>query len=138
MRVFPLAAFALTLLTAGCAKKEITYIPDIHYDYSGEWTLKWVDSDSRHPVSLAQKESSLSGIYTNTEDEACSISGSHDRDLKIALQIDCQEWNINLNGISTQKGTAISGRYKDSNGSRGKFLLLKNRPVIADAKQKKG
>lgn len=137
MRVFLSAAIALALLTAGCAKKEITYIPDIRYDYSGEWTLKWVDSDSRHPVSLAQKENSLSGIYTNTEDEACSITGSHNRDLKIALLIDCPEWDINLNGISTQKGTAISGRYKGSNGSAGKFLLLKNRPVMAEAKEKK-
>jgi hypothetical protein len=137
MRIFPPAAIALALLIAGCAKKEMTYIPDTRYDYSGEWTLKWVDSDSRHPVSLAQKENSLSGIYTNTEDEACSITGSHNRDLEIALLVDCPEWDINLNGISTQKGTAISGRYKDSNGNTGKFLLLKNRPVLTDAKAKK-
>ena len=137
MRIFLPVAIALALLPAGCAKKEIAYIPDIRYDYSGEWTLKWVDSDSRHPVSLAQKENSLSGIYTNTDDEACSMTGSHNSDLEIALLIDCPEWDINLNGIGTQKGTAISGHYEGSNGSAGKFLLLKNKPVVAEAKEKK-
>lgn len=136
MRNLP-AAIALILSAAGCSKTVTTYIPDVQYDYSGEWTLKWVDSDSRHPVSLAQKETVLSGIYTNAEDVACSVSGNHARNLEVELAIDCPQWDISLNGISTQKGTVITGRY-EGEGKAGTFILLKNKPVQAtEAKEKK-
>ncbi len=132
---------ALTLiavtLAAGCSEVLTTYVPDVRYDYSGEWTLKWVNSDSRHPVSLAQKGNELSGIYTNSEDLSCSITGSHTRELKITLVIDCPEWDIGMEGISTQKGTVFSGNYQ-APGNNGKFMMFKNKPVVAEVAAKKG
>jgi hypothetical protein len=125
-------------LTAGCAEVPTVYVPDVQFDYSGEWTLKWVNTDSHHPVSLAQKENDLSGIYTNAEDIACSIAGTHTRELKVSLKIDCPAWDISMNGISTQKGTVISGDY-EGEGKSGKFMLFKNKPVpVAEATVKKG
>jgi hypothetical protein len=138
MGIKSLAAIALALLIAGCSKVITTYVPDVHYDYSGEWTLKWLDSDSRHPVSLAQKQNDLTGIYTNAEDVACSISGTHARTLKASLKIDCPDWDIRLDGVISQKGTVISGRYQGE-GNNGNFVLLKNKPVsVAGSKGKPG
>lgn len=137
MRIDLSAAIGLILLATGCSKTVTTYIPDVQYDYSGEWTLKWVDSDSRHPVSLAQKENTLSGIYTNAEDIACSVTGIHARDLEVELVIDCPQWDISMNGISTQKGTVISGKYAGE-GKAGTFVMLKNKPApTAETKAKK-
>jgi hypothetical protein len=139
MRINLFAAIALTLM-AGCSSSNVqtAFVPDVYFDYSGEWTLKWVDSESHHPVSLAQKENVLSGIYTNAEDVSCSISGAHTRQLEISLDIDCPDWDISMHGISTQKGTVITGRYEAA-GNDGKFLLFKNKPMpVAEAKEKKG
>jgi hypothetical protein len=122
-------------LTAGCSKPAVTtYVPDLQYDYSGEWTLKWVESDSRHPVSLMQQESKLLGMYTSADDVACGISGTHTRKPAITLQIDCPNWQASLHGIVTQKGSAVTGTYT-SEGNTGTFSLLKNRlpPVAASA-----
>jgi hypothetical protein len=130
------AAIALTSI-AGCSGVQTAYVPDVHYDYSGEWTLKWVDSDSRHPVSLAQKENALSGIYTNAEDVSCAVSGTHTRKMEIRLEIDCPNWDISMGGKSTQKGTVINGRYA-APSNKGTFVMFKNKPVIAAATEKKG
>jgi hypothetical protein len=129
-----LAVVAITL-AVGCSEVLTTYVPDVYFDYSGEWTLKWVNSDSHHPVSLAQKGHDLSGIYTNAEDIACSISGKHTLDLKVTLALDCPEWDISMDGISTQKGTVISGHYEAPSNS-GKFILFKNVPAPAVAENK--
>ncbi|HEY3486827.1 MAG TPA: hypothetical protein VGL10_02070 [Gammaproteobacteria bacterium] len=123
-------AIALTL-TAGCSAVT-AYVPDVHYDYSGEWTLRWLDSNSRHPLSLAQKEHDLSGIYTNSDDVSCSVSGEHRNDLTVDLKIDCPAWDIELAGLSTQNSTVISGEYRGE-GNAGEFVMIKHKPQPAPA-----
>jgi hypothetical protein len=128
------ALIALSLSIAGCSKPAVTtYVPDLQYDYSGEWTLKWVESDSRHPVSLMQQEHKLLGMYTSADDLPCSVSGTHTSKPAITLQIDCPNWQASLHGIVTQKGSAVTGTYT-SEGNTGTFSLLKHRlPPVADS-----
>jgi hypothetical protein len=133
-------------VTTGCAKP---YVADLYSDFSGEWTLKWLKNDSLHPVSLAQDGKVLTGIYTNSEDVSCSISGKYKDTSKIKLLIDCPDWDIKLYGVGSQKDTAIGGHYIQEIGffkklfkpaNKGDFVMLKNKqaPVAAAAAEKKG
>src|SRR5688572_7255154 len=114
------AALVSIAVTTGCAKP---YVADLHFDYSGEWTLRWVKSNSRHPVSLAQKDNQFSGIYTNDNDESCTISGEENARRALKLEIVCPGWTIKMKGYGSQNGTAVSGTYK-STGTRGDFVML--------------
>ena|SRR5690349_16014573 len=145
-RMLGAVAIASLAAASGCAKP---YVSDLYSDFSGEWTLKWVKNDSLHPISLAQKENVLTGIYTNSEDVSCSISGKYKDISKIKLLIDCPDWDIKLMGAGSQKDTAISGRYVQKMGffkrlnpfkptNKGDFVMLKNKPVVAVATEKKG
>jgi hypothetical protein len=141
------AALVSIAATTGCAKP---YVADLYSDFSGEWTLKWVKNDSLHPVSLAQEGKVFTGIYTNSEDISCSISGKYKDIAKVKLLIDCPDWEIKLYGVGSQKDTAISGHYiqkkigffkklnpfKPTN--KGDFVMLKNKPVVAQTTEKKG
>jgi hypothetical protein len=141
------AALVSIAVTTGCAKP---YVADLYSDFSGEWTLKWVKNDSLHPVSLSQEGKVLTGIYTNSEDVSCSISGKYKDIAKVKLLIDCPDWDIKLVGVGSQKDTALSGRYKQKIGffkklinpfkptNKGDFVMLKNKPVVAQTTEKKG
>jgi hypothetical protein len=140
-RIFGAAALVSMAVTTGCVKP---YVADLHFDYSGEWTLRWVKSDSRHPVSLAQKDNQLAGIYTNTNDESCTISGKENTRRVLKLKIECPGWAVKIKGAGSQNGTAVSGRYKQIKGffkpigEEGDFVMLKNKPAVAAANEKKG
>jgi hypothetical protein len=140
-RMLGAVAIASLAAASGCAKP---YVADLHFDYSGEWTLKWIKSNSRHPVSLAQKNNELSGIYTNANDESCTISGKENTRRTLKMEINCPGWVLKMKGTGSQNGTAISGSYKQTKdifkpiGEKGDFVMLKNRPVIAEATGKKG
>ena len=133
-------------VTTGCTK---LYVSDLYSDFSGEWTLKWVKNDSLHPVSLSQEGKVLSGIYTNSEDVSCPISGKYTDVSNIKLLIDCPDWEIKLYGAGSQSDTAISGHYKQKKlglnkinplkfPNKGDFVMLKNKPAVAQATEKKG
>lgn len=96
-------------------------------DYSGMWTVTWLDNNTNNPMSLNQENGQLTGIYTNDKKESCSITGEYiKKDGRIKFSVKCPNWGIEMEGLLSSDGKSIAGNYTAYGNSTGNFIMKKN------------
>jgi len=96
------------------------------FDFSGSWIVRWLDNDTRNPISLTQINERLNGTYTNDKKETCSISGQLvQKNNHITLRVDCPQWDIVMDGVPSSDGNTIKGIYIAYGTSKGDFEMTR-------------
>jgi hypothetical protein len=95
-------------------------------DFSGTWIVRWLDNDSRNPMSLTQTDGRLTGTYVNDKKDTCSVVGEYaQNNNRITLRIDCPKWDINMEGLPSLDAKTIEGSYIAYGTSKGAFVMTK-------------
>jgi hypothetical protein len=96
-------------------------------DFSGRWSVRWLDNDTRNPMVLTQTDKHLTGTYVNDKNDTCLVSGEYPQNNKqITLRIDCPKWSITMEGFPSLDGKTIVGKYMAYVTSTGGFIMTKN------------
>ncbi len=95
-------------------------------DFSGKWIVRWLDNDTRNPISLTKTDGRLDGTYVNDKKDICSVSGHLVQNSnRITLHVDCPKWDISMEGVPSLDGNTIEGTYFAYGKSRGSFVITR-------------
>lgn len=118
MAVFAVIVLTIILATPSPAEQSI--------DFSGKWIVRWMDNDTRNPITLTQADGRLDGTYVNDSKDSCKVSGHLVKNNRVTLHIDCPKWDISMEGTASSDGNIIEGTYSAYGTSKGGFEMKRN------------
>lgn len=120
------ARTALLLVMGGLHSSAFAQAPAAS-DFAGTWSVRWLSNDSRNPLSVTQKGNAFGGSYKNDAGDVCPVSGSiQPQPRRVALQISCPKWRINMDGFAALDGKLIVGSYSAYGNSTGGFVMSRD------------